>query len=51
VSESEPEQQPEEPVIITDRDVCVVSEGRELHLKGRGFVPYPATPGPLPRRE
>lgn len=43
----------EEPelVVITDSDECVVSEGRELHLRGRGYVPYPATPGPLPPRE
>lgn len=40
-----------EPVVITDTEECVVAEGRELHLQGRGFVPYPATPGPLPLRE
>ena len=35
-----------EPVVITDTDECLVSEGRELSLRGRGFVPYPATPPP-----
>lgn len=35
-----------EPVVITDSDQCIVSEGRELQLQGRGFVPYPATPPP-----
>lgn len=39
------------PVVITDRDVCEVSEGRETSLQGRGFVPYPATPPPAPRPE
>lgn len=38
-----------EPVTVTDYDVCQVSEGPELHLQGRGFVPYPATPPPSPR--
>jgi hypothetical protein len=37
-----------EPVIVTDYDECRVTEGRELHLQGTGFVPYPATPGPRP---
>jgi hypothetical protein len=38
-----------EPVTVTDYDECQVSEGVELHLQGRGFVPHPATPGPRPR--
>jgi hypothetical protein len=38
-----------EPVTVTDYDECRVTEGLELGLQGRGFVPYPATPGPRPR--
>lgn len=38
-----------DPVVITDKDVCEVSEGREMSLRGRGYVPFPATPGPAPR--
>lgn len=37
-----------EPVVVTDYDECRVSEGSELQLQGRGFAPYPATPGPRP---
>jgi len=40
-----------EPVTVTDYDVCQVSEGPELSLRGRGFTPYPATPPPRPRPE
>jgi hypothetical protein len=39
----------EQPVTVTDYDECQVSEGLELGLAGRGFVPYPATPPPRPR--
>lgn len=38
-----------EAVIITDADECVLAEGLELSLLGRGFGPYPATPPPRPR--
>jgi hypothetical protein len=40
-----------EPVPVTDYDECRVSEGLELQLQGRGFIPYPATPPPRPRPE
>jgi hypothetical protein len=40
-----------EPVVVTDYDECRVSEGLELSLRGRGFVPYPETPPPRPRPE
>ena len=36
---------------VTDYDECRVEEGPELALRGRRFVPYPATPGPRPRPE
>jgi hypothetical protein len=36
-------------VTVTDYDECRVTEGTELSLLGRGFVPYPAVPGPPPR--
>lgn len=35
--------------IVTDYDECQLAEGLELHLQGRRFTPYPATPGPPPR--
>jgi hypothetical protein len=38
-----------EPVTVTDYDECRVTEGVELSLRGCGFVPYPAVPGPPPR--
>jgi hypothetical protein len=38
-------------VVIADCDECTVSEGLELALQGRGFIPYPATPPPAPRPE
>ena len=38
-----------ETVTVTDYDECQVAEGLELHVQGRGFKPYPATPGPAPR--
>jgi hypothetical protein len=38
-----------EPVVVTDYDECRVSEGTELQLQGRGFVPYPSAPGPWSR--
>lgn len=34
---------------VTDYDECQLAEGLEVHAQGRRFVPYPATPGPLPR--
>jgi hypothetical protein len=40
-----------EPVTVTDYDECLVSEGLELQVQGRGLVPYPATPPPRPRPE
>jgi hypothetical protein len=40
-----------EPVTVTDYDECRVDEGRELHLQGTGFTPYPAAPGPALRPE
>lgn len=39
-----------EPVVVTDYDECQVAEGPELQLQGRGFVPYPSSPGPRSRR-
>jgi hypothetical protein len=39
-----------ETVTVTDYDECRVSEGLELSLRGRGFVPYPAVPGPRGQR-
>lgn len=38
-----------EPVTVTDYDECRVTEGLELGLRGTGFAPYPAVPGPRPR--
>ena len=40
-----------EPVTVTDYDECRVTEGLELGLRGAGFVPHPAVPGPRPRPE
>jgi len=37
-----------EPVVITDSDIIMVTEGPETALGGTGFVPYPEIPGPLP---
>lgn len=38
-----------ETVTVTDYDECQVSEGLEVKTQGRGYVPFPATPGPRPR--
>lgn len=40
-----------EPVVITDKDECQVSEGLTTALQGHGFSPYPAAPPPAPRPE
>jgi hypothetical protein len=39
------------PVVVTDCDECVLGEGLELTLLGRGLTPYPAAPPPAPRPE
>jgi hypothetical protein len=36
-------------VVIADADECVLAEGLELSLQGRGLSPWPATPPPAPR--
>lgn len=38
-----------EPRVVTDYDEWRVTEGPELHLRGTGLSPYPATPPPRPR--
>jgi hypothetical protein len=36
-------------VTITDGDAVRIGEGLEVTRRGRGFTPYPETPGPRPR--
>lgn len=38
-------------VTVTDSEALLVAEGLEVTMHGRGYVPYPATPGPAPRPE